>query len=431
MGVAKYLLGLEGEDAEGGESLLGGGGESLLGAREVAQLSLQAGQHVHFVGASGGPHGGRRIGPFDAGPLLAAMGGIWRDFALNKASEAMYGRVHRACKPRSRGGDSSVCAFFSCVACISVDARTRRVVVPVLDDVAAIFAIVLKGIAFITDVGEGLALYAGSGYIYIYIFLPKGTLRLEVEGSTSVLFAYSESISLGSDASQKKAEKLAALYAAARDKALVDLRPIIRGKVRKRPREEAQDETEARATGEQGSDLSEAQEMEAEATRGEASAFVAQEVRSSVIWPWQVAVAASGGGGRRVVHRLAVGCRGLSPSTRSRWLQSVRSWREPWLQILWVYDAEDVSLLEVQEHSHLLVRNASLVMPVAEWAEWKATAFPIPLIKDLFQLKCLHTFGGGGHGLFHATAEASPDPFGEDMDVRDGVRTAGERLPES
>ena len=65
----------------------------------------------------------------------------------------------------------------------------------------------------------------------------------------------------------------------------------------------------------------------------------------------------------------------------------MRSWREPWLQILWVYDAEDVSLLEVQEHSHLLVRDASLVMPAAEQAEWKARAFPIPLIKHLFQLK--------------------------------------------
>ena len=93
---------------------------------------------------------------------------------------------------------------------------------------------------------------------------------------------------------------------------MVGLRPIIRGKVRKRPREDGQDETEARATGEQGSDLSEAQEMEAEATPGEASAFLAQEVRSSVIWPWQVAAAASGETGRRVVHRLAVGCRTLS-----------------------------------------------------------------------------------------------------------------------
>ena len=170
--------------------------------------------------------------------------------------------------------------------------------------------------------------------------------------------------------------------------------PIRQGQVRKRPREGAQ-QAEAGATCEQaaaeGSDLSEAQQTEAEATRGEASAFVAQEVRSSVIWPWQVA--ASGVGGRRVVHRLAVGCRGLSPGTRCRWLKSVRSWREPWLQNLWVYDAEDVSLLEVQEHSHLLARDASLVMPAAEWAEWKARAFPIPLIKDLFQLKCLHMFG--------------------------------------
>ena len=107
--IAKQLLGLGGDDADGGgESLLDGGGASLLGGREVAQLSLQA-RRVHFVGAFGGPQGGHRIGPDIAGPLLAAMGGIWRDFALNKASPQMYGRVRRACT--RRGGDSSVCAF--------------------------------------------------------------------------------------------------------------------------------------------------------------------------------------------------------------------------------------------------------------------------------------------------------------------------------
>ena len=74
---------------------------------------------------------------------------------------------------------------FSCVACISVEAKTRRVVVPVLDDVAAIFAIVLKGIAFVTGVGGRPCIICR---VRIYI-LPKGSLRLEVEGSTSVLFA--------------------------------------------------------------------------------------------------------------------------------------------------------------------------------------------------------------------------------------------------
>ena len=103
-----------------------------------------------------------------------------------------------------------MCACFSCVACVRVDARARQVVVPALDDVGAIFAVVLKSIAIITDSGEGLALKAGSGYR----FMPTGSLRLEVEGSTSVLFAYSQSNKLGSDASQKPAQ-LVARYVAA------------------------------------------------------------------------------------------------------------------------------------------------------------------------------------------------------------------------
>ena len=66
-------------------------------------------------------------------------------------------------------------------------------------------------------------------------------------------------------------------------------------------------ETEARATGEQAAaealDVSEAQETEADAL---------QEVHSSVIWPWQVHVAAWWSSQHGVVHRLVVGCRGLS-----------------------------------------------------------------------------------------------------------------------
>ena len=62
---------------------------------------------------------------------------------------------------------------------MSVDARTRQIVIPGLTHVTAIFAVVLKGIAFITEGGgESLALAAGSGYV----FLPQGPLRVEVDG---------------------------------------------------------------------------------------------------------------------------------------------------------------------------------------------------------------------------------------------------------
>ena len=95
-----------------------------------------------------------------------------------------------------------------------------------------------------------------------------------------------------------------------------------------------------------------------------------------------------------MVHRLVVGCQGLSEATKLRWAQSVRSWREPWFQILWAYEAEDLDLLGVLPHARLLFRNASIIMPATDFAEWKARAFPIPLIKDLFQLQCLYMFGG-------------------------------------
>ena len=107
---------------------------------------------------------------------------------------------------------------------------------------------------------------------------------------------------------------------------------------------------------------------------------------SSLVWPWHE--------GAQMVHRFVVGCAAVSPATRLRWLKSVRSWREPWLQTIWVYDAAELALLEVVPNARVLIRNACIVIPEAEFSEWKARGFPIPLIKDLFQLKCLHMFGG-------------------------------------
>ena len=214
--------------------------------------------------------------------------------------------------------------------------------------------------------------------------LPQGSVRVEVEGSTSMLFAHTEAQESFSASERRAATKRAEQYATARDKAQAVWRTALRGKLRKRPREDP--------TAAPGADPQDA--------TGQVSAIVAQVDApqhpqpewNSLIWPWQMGPWA--GGAHHVVHRLAVGCAGVSPATRQRWSQSVRSWREPWLQIVWVYDAGDARFLDVEPHSHLLVRDASLVMPSAEWAEWQARAFPIPLIKDLFQLKCLHMFGG-------------------------------------
>ena len=87
---------------------------------------------------------------------------------------------------------------------------------------------------------------------------------------------------------------------------------------------------------------------------------------------------------------------GAFPTTLARWTKSVRSWREPWHQVLWLYKASDAALLGVDPtaHSAVLIRDASIVISAVEWSKWQAQGLPIPLMKDLFQLKCLYMFGG-------------------------------------
>ena len=96
-GVARQVLGLEGPDAEGGES--------LPGAPESAQLSLEQGRPVHFMGAVGDAALGQgvRIVPTRAGALLAAVGGMWRALELNKKPCSTT-----ACIRRSGGAQQAV-----------------------------------------------------------------------------------------------------------------------------------------------------------------------------------------------------------------------------------------------------------------------------------------------------------------------------------
>ena len=106
----------------------------------------------------------------------------------------------------------------------------------------------------------------------------------------------------------------------------------------------------------------------------------------SYIWPWHDR--------EQVVHRFIVGCKALTPRRKARWSASIRSWREPWLQVLWVYDPDELSNLDISPQPNLMVRDASMVLPSEEFARWQEKSSPIALIKDFFQLECLYLFGG-------------------------------------
>ena len=403
LAVARHVLGLDAE-----------GGESLTGAPEGAVLALERGPTLHVMGAVGeaalGKANQARLAPARAGGLLMAMAGLWRDARLHKEDKARYKAMYRGAHTAAQedGGDA-VCSFFTCVVAIAVDARIRQIVLPALTEATTFCAVVLQGIAFITQVGDCEAVSAASGLA----FVPRESVRVEVEGPTTVLLAFSCDRAPGTRAAptRKRVEQYVTAQAEAQHAWRLFLKRR-RHSQAKKPRTAARQEAEADASGEQASAAepasSEAQQSEAGSPcrHDAAPAEHPPEAWGSRIWPWHAGPQEPSG--RHLVHRLVFGCRAVSPATQKRWSQSVKSWREPWLQILWVYDPEDASLLDVQQHSHLLVRDASVVMPAADWAQWQARAFPIPLIKDLFQLRCLHLFGGWWADMDYLLLQLTP-----------------------
>ena len=95
--VARHIVGLGSDE---------GGGASFPDAPERAQLHLHAG--VHFMAAEGGPESGTRLAPARAGSLLAAMHGLWRDFALNKTDGAKYNQLYWQIKRGERAAPRCV-----------------------------------------------------------------------------------------------------------------------------------------------------------------------------------------------------------------------------------------------------------------------------------------------------------------------------------
>ena len=374
LGILKQTLGCKIEGGEGGESLPTAPKDQLLNACD--------GQ-LYFIGAVGksslGKVSARAVPPEKAGTLLHACEQLWKEMQFNKINQAEYGRLYHLTHTTTGRGDFSVCWCFSSVVLLCMDAKTRNAVLPALKGVVCLFAVVLTGDAFVTEGECTTAWKAGTGNVYCACS-PDTPLRVEVEGSTSLVLAYMVESDVGQGVPQAK--KRAACFAKAKLAAREDWDSLLKNSRAKRRRREAAREGAAQPELLMGDSAQSA----GTTSTGRTLTLEPPQGFSSMLCPWHE--------GGRLVHRLIVGCRGLSDNTKLRWAQSLRSWREPWLQIVWVYEAADLDLLGVEPHARLLVRNANIVMPATELAEWRARTFPIPLIKDLFQLQCLHMFGG-------------------------------------
>ena len=390
-----------GSEGEGGSSPKAGGKED-----EGVSIELHSGRHVYFIGAIGETSLQKvqvKAVPGDSAvTILRICAGLWKGFPLAKMNKTLYDKAYYLMRGR---GDFSLVWSFTSVVLACADAKKRQQVIPAMVRVIGLFAIVLTGVAFLTMDGKCTMLSPGVAHF----FIPGAPVRVEVEGHTVVLLAYSSAVDEASGESlPKKSAKrqvsdlLGAMDAAHREAALRA------DKARKqKARSKAKSEPDPIADAELDTSAADTDvvdhEREARASpvtslvpsggdhEREAQACPVTDPGSpigSLVWPWDE--------GSQVVHRLAFGCQTLSPATLARWAKSVRSWREPWRQVLWLYKASDAALLGVDPtaHSAVLIRDASIVISAVEWSEWQAQGLPIPLMKDLFQLKCLYMFGG-------------------------------------
>ena len=96
----------------------------------------------------------------------------------------------------------------------------------------------------------------------------------------------------------------------------------------------------------------------------------------------------------RVLHRFLFCASDPEESVAAQWKQAIVSFSVDCLTYLWVYRSVDAERVFDGESCHLVVRDASAVMPWDEFNSWMAKKLPIPIVKDMFSLRCLHMFGG-------------------------------------
>ena len=149
--------------------------------------------------------------------------------------------------PRRRG-DLLIFGLFTSLLLVCGDADRRQVIIPALAGLRFVWAVGITGVAFLSQAGrDGVVLHAGASHA----LLVDGPLRVEVEGSTSVLIAYScadDDSSTGG--ATLKAKKRVAFFVDARNSARAEWAPAV-VQERKRRRDESGPDAATREEPEQ------------------------------------------------------------------------------------------------------------------------------------------------------------------------------------
>ena len=261
----------------------------------------------------------QQVGPKDGGFIAGCCSRVWRDLRLKHVSSKKYNSLYSIFRGRR---ELAFVGPFSSIALISWHAANRQLVAPQMRGLVSLFAFVLKGVAILQCSDTSSVLEVGQ----CSIFLPSAEISVEVEGASSLVLMYlcdhpqPLSQALKRRVSQFQ-DSLTTTRAEHRHEKQVGFMRVKRKPLVEQTTSVEQSECEARASQEteqgQSVDGNESQAV----SLGEHT-----DVQFSVIWPWHDR--------QQVVHRFIVGCASLTPSRLSRWSASIKSWREPWLQVI-------------------------------------------------------------------------------------------------
>ena len=188
-----------GSGGEGGSSPKTGGEEG-----ESLSIELHSGRHVYFIGAMGETSlkkvQTKALQGDSAGTILCICAGLWQDFRLAKLNPTLYAKAYYLMRGR---GDFSLVWSFTSVVLVCDDAKKRQQVIPAMVRVVGLFAVVLTGLAFLTIEGKCTRLLPGVAHF----FCPDAHVRVEVEGHTVVLLAYTSTVDSESGESLTKKQQ--------------------------------------------------------------------------------------------------------------------------------------------------------------------------------------------------------------------------------
>ena len=200
----------------GSKIVAGVGGESLPKAPEGSVLHA-ADKQLYFIGAVGqsalGRSSAKAVPAGKAGAFLYACDQLWKEAKFNNANPKHYGRLYHLTQVKKGTGGVALWWCFSSVVLLCEEAKNRRTVIPALTGVVCLFAVVLAGNAFLTVGSECTVWKEGTGNVFCPTS-PDTPLRVEVEGSTSLVLAYMVESDVGHGAPQAK--KRAACFVKAR-----------------------------------------------------------------------------------------------------------------------------------------------------------------------------------------------------------------------